>query len=305
MKHIKADLSKIEIVDCLYHRTYMTVPYPTLHVTVNGQHKEYHIRKRAASRDKLYHKKGLPSVLVVYDGIVLAYEIIKDGVAASHHNFNRLLDQLEKHTISDDWYFDGEKFYQLTAVPSVDFISIQSVSIIDPVHITYSSSIEPVVNDVLVISHEGNVLVQTSPITGSLESKAERINLLDKMPTNSFVSLSALLTICHYIAKMYDPSEIEKFDITQYMIRHKTVNLAKLPPYVKDNSSTNVMPIEMATYLLGLLYREMEHENCKKLMYCIKMLCRSGIINIKNSLAENVYTDKPVELVEVNFSKYL
>lgn len=86
MKHTPADLTKIEIIDCLYHRTFMSNP-PILHVTVNGEKKEYEIRHKAAKRDKFYHSQGLNCVLVVYDNVVLAYEIFaRDEASSTRHN---------------------------------------------------------------------------------------------------------------------------------------------------------------------------------------------------------------------------
>ena len=120
MNHVKADFSKIELVQCLYHRTYMTFPDATLQVSIDGVKKEYRIRKRAAKRDNLYHSAGLKCVLVVYDGIVLAYEIIKTDIPATTLNIQNLMQYA-----NEDWYFDHERFYKLDTHASSNFISIQ------------------------------------------------------------------------------------------------------------------------------------------------------------------------------------
>lgn len=299
MNHIKADFSKLSVIKCLYHRTFMSQPYPTLHTTVDGEYKEFKIRHRAAKRDKLYHKKGLPAVLVVYDGIVLAYEIIKDANIASDHNLKVLHEKIQNNIIPSDWYFDNERFYRLNSIPSDEFISCQQIHVIDPIHLTYTTTIDVVYNDVFVISQNGEVLVQSTPVATSLDSKINKFNLLERDCKIHYISLSTLLTICKYITRIYDPEEIEKFDLTQYMIRHKTINLSKMPVYVKDNSSTIVPPIEMLTYLMGLLYREHDSHNIMEVMKCIKLVCRSGVINIKNSDSDYIFTDKPIQLVKV------
>ena len=136
MQHKIADLSKLEVITCLYHRVFFTQPHPTLHVTVNGEHKEYCIRYRAARKDKLYHAKGLPAVLIVYDGIVLAYEIHnKDDVPAAIQNIRNLNNMIESGQIdSDGWYFDTEKFYRLDAKRGSSLLTIQDISVLDPIH---------------------------------------------------------------------------------------------------------------------------------------------------------------------------
>ena len=55
MQHKIADLSKLEVITCLYHRVFFTQPHPTLHVTVNVEHKEYCIRYLAAFFVNFYH----------------------------------------------------------------------------------------------------------------------------------------------------------------------------------------------------------------------------------------------------------
>lgn len=300
MNHVKADLSKIELVPCLYHRTYQTFPDATLQVSIDGVKKEYRIRKRAAKRDNLYHSNGLKCMLVVYDGVVLAYEIIKSDSPATLQNISNL-EQFK----NQDWYFDNERFYQLNTVPSRDFISIQELNVIDPIHLTYSTTVEIVQNDCFVVSHEGKVLLQTPPVSTTLENKNEKFLLLDTEQDLMYVSLSTLLKLCSAVTKIYGGDAIEEFDIPQYMIRHKTVNLAKLPPYVRDNSTTNLKPYEAISYILGLVYKESNMAHNIALLKVLKNMCTFGITNISNTLEENVYKDKKVELRKIDLNGLL
>lgn len=300
MKHVKADFSKLELVPCLYHRTYMTFPDATLQVSIDGVKKEYRIRKRAAKRDNLYHSKGLNCVLVVYEGIVLAYEIVKESVPATTLNMTNLMSFAD-----EDWYFDNERFYQLNARPSTNFVTIQEVNVIDPIHLTFSTSIDVVVNDCFVVSHEGKVLLQTTPVSTTLEDKNKKFLLLDTEQDLMYVSLSTLLKLCSTVTKIYGGDAIEEFDIPQYMIRHKTVNLAKLPPYVRDNSTTNLKPYEAISYILGLVYKESNIAHNIALLKVLKNMCTFGITNISSTLEENVYKDKKIELRKIDLNGLL
>lgn len=303
MKHVKADFSKLELVDCLYHRTYMTFPDATLEVTVNGVKQQYRIRKRAANRDKLYHSKGLKAVLVVYDGIVLAYEILKEGLRNTDVNLANLQTMMRDE--QDDWYFDNERFYQLNAKPSNTFISIQCINVIDPLHLTYSSTIEVISNDCFAITHEGQLLLQTPPISTKLKEKNKKFLLLDQEQDLMYISLTALLKICNTATKLYGGDVIEEFDIPQYMIRHKTVNLSKMPPYVRDNSTTALKPYEAIAYLLGLIYKETDNANTLKLLKVLRNICSFGVINITSTLKENVFKDKKLEIRKIDLQSIL
>ncbi len=297
MKHLIADFSKLEVIECLYHRTYMTHINPTLLVSIDGKKKNYSIRWRAATRDKLYHSKGLKCVLIVYDGIVLAYEIIKFDEVSSYQNIESLKEIMKN---SDDvWYFDHEKFYKLDSKPSTDFISIQTVSIVDPIHITYSTTLEVTSADVFVITSNDEVILQTPPIAYNLENKDKEFSLLNREQNTMYLSLSMLIRMCSTITKIYPPEEIEKFDIPQYMIRHKTVNLANMPPYVKDNSTTVLKPVEAVSYLLGLMHKESDLENNLQIVKILKAICRSGVINSRNTLSESIYKDKKMEIAKI------
>lgn len=296
MNHVKADLSKIELIPCLYHRTYMTFPDATLQVSIDGVKKEYRIRKRAAKRDNLYHSNGLKCMLVVYDNVVLAYEIIKSDQPATPQNILNL-----ERFKNENWYFDNERFYQLNAAPSRDFISIQEVNVIDPIHLTFSTTVEVVQNDCFVITKDNEILLQTPPVSTTLENNNKKFLLLDTEQDKMYLSLTAILKMCNTVSRLYGGESIERFDIPQYMIRHKTVNLAKLPPYVRDNSSTNLKPFEAISYLLGLIYKEKNAANILILMKNLRSLCTFGITNISNTLHENVYKEKKIEIKKIDF----
>ena len=293
MQHKIADLSKLEVITCLYHRAFFTQPHPTLHVTVNGEHKEYCIRYRAARKDKLYHAKGLPAVLIVYDGIVLAYEIYnKDDVPAAIQNIRNLNVMIESGQIdSDGWYFDTEKFYRLDAKRGSSLLTIQDISVLDPIHLTYTSTIEVITNAAFVITNNDKVVFQSSPVASNLTGyKEDKLNIHGDSSTNSmFLSLNYLLKLCDTIVKIYGHDEIEKFDISQYILRHKTVNLRKLPLNVLDNSTTNVTPKEAILYLCGLIHRESDFDTCITLLKTLKTIIRGGIVNANNSDSKNVY----------------
>lgn len=293
MQHKIADLSKLEVITCLYHRVFFTHPHPTLHVTVNGEHKEYFIRYRAAKKDKLYHAKGLPSVLIVYDGIVLAYEVYSGNeIPAAVININNLKNMIESGTIqSTGWYFDTEKFYRLDAKKASTLLTVQDISILDPIHLTYTSTIEVINNAAFVITNNNEVVFQSPPVASNLIGyKEDKLNIHGDDKTNSmFLSLNYLLKMCDTIVKIYGHDEIEKFDISQYILRHKTVNLRKLPLNVLDNSTTNVTPKEAILYLCGLIHRESNFVTCISLLKMLKTIIRGGIVNANNSDAKNVY----------------
>jgi hypothetical protein len=272
---------------------------PVLHVTVNGEKKEYEIRHKAAKRDKFYHSQGLNCVLVTYNNVVLAYEIYSsDEVSATSKNNEILQEKLLNGTIpSDGWYFDGLKFYRLDADPQSSFLGYSEVSCIDPVHITYTSTLDVISNDAFVITHDGSIIIQTPPIQGSLHTKNVNFKLIDNEQDHMFLNISMLLKICHVVSQLYGSEEIEKFDIPQYMIRHKTVNLAKLPPYVKDNSSSYLKPCDAISYILGLMHKETNSDNISKLTKLLRLICRNGVINIHASEKENVYL-KEVPLLQ-------
>lgn len=296
MNHVKADFSKIELVQCLYHRTYQTFPDATLQVSIDGVKKEYRIRKRAAKRDNLYHSAGLNCVLVVYDGIVLAYEIIKSDIPATTLNIQNLMQYA-----NEDWYFDRERFYKLDTHASSKFISIQQLSVIDPIHLTYSSTIAIVENDCFVVCQNHQIILQTPPISTTLEKKEKAFLLLDNEQEKMYLSLTALLKMCNVVSRLYGGEAIEQFDIPQYMIRHKTVNLAKLPQYVRDNSTTALKPVEAISYLLGLIHKETDSNNVVALTKVLRTMCVIGITNVDNTRSENVYKDKKIELKKINF----
>lgn len=296
MKHLKADLSKIKVVNCLYHRCYHTNPYHTLLATVDGVKETYKIRHRASSNDKLYYARGLQAVLIMYDDFVLAYEIIKFDSPASNIN----VDQFIAKYGNEDWYFDGEIFYQLNSTPNSSFLSIQEVTIMDPIHLTYSSTAEKTSSGVFVITKDDDIILQTTPISGTLSDKKDKYSLIDTEQKTRYLSLSMLLKMCDTTTKLYGAEEIEKFDLPQYMIRHKTVNLAKQPIYVKDNSSTTVTPVEAISYISGLMYKEDKFDNIRKLSMVLKSLVRGGVISVENSLHENIYTGVPIELKKVD-----
>lgn len=299
MIHKEADLSKIHVVKCLYHRTFMTVPHPTLVVTVDGEHREYNIRYKAATKDKLYHVEGLPCTLVMYDDVVLAYEIHKTN-SASSMNLRILNASLESGQIdSSGWYFDGEKFYKLNGVKSTSFISLQNIYVIDPIHLTYETSIEVIENSCFVISSEKEILFQTTPIATDLSWKKHLLGLNETENHSMYINLNYLLKICDKISKLYGPEMIEKFDVSQYMIRHNTVNLRKLPKNVLDNSTTYLTPLEAISYICGLAYKESNYEKCMELMKTLKQVVRSGIINATHSDAKNVYLSK-IQLLDIS-----
>lgn len=300
MRHTKADLFNIELIDCLYHRTYMTSE-PTLVVSIDGEMMQYKVRRRAAKRDALYHKKGLKCCLVVYNGYVLAYEIIKFGGSASERNISILKALIENGDVSkDDWYFDSEKFYKLDAAVSDQFLDYTPISVIDPIHFTYESSIEVIENDCFIISQNGNILIQSPPIQGSLEVRNKKFLITDNEQDIYYLNLSALLKMCNVVSKLYGSDEIEKFDLPQYMLRHKTVNIAKLPPYVKDNSTTALSPSDAISYLMGLMNKESKLSNIVKLVKLIKMIIRGGIFNSTLSEENNVYKDKQINIIKLD-----
>lgn len=299
MNHLAADMSKIEIVECLYHRTYMTHPLPTLHVSINGEYKEYNIRWRATKRDNLYHSKGLPCVLIVYEGIVLAYELVLEGNRNSVYNIHNLHALLERHDLQDGWYFDYEKFYRIDAVPGKEFIGTQMTRYIDPIHLTYSNSIDITHTDVIVVTANDEVVIQSPPISNSLDRKSEAWNLFTIDQDVNYVSLACLLNICNSITKMYGGEIIERFDIPQYMIRHKTVNLANLPKYVKDNSSTSEKPVTMLSYIMGLMLKETSFDNVRELTRLLKMICRTGVVDVRDTKSENIYKE-PITMQKIN-----
>lgn len=299
MIHKIADLSKISILNCLYHRTFMTVPYPTLLVSIDGEQKEFHIRYKAATKDKLYHTKGLPCTLVIYDGIVLAYEIHNESSAVSQ-NLNNLTASLESGQIEKDgWYFDGEKFYQLTGISSSEFVSLQNMPVIDPIHFTYESSIGIIENSCFVISSGNEIIFQTPPIATDLSWKKDLLGLSETTDHSMYINLNYLLKICDKVSKIYGPEMIERFDISQYMLRHKTVNLRKLPKNVLDNSTSYLTPVEAISYMCGLAYKENNHEKCLDIIKTLKQVVRSGIINARHSDAKNVFLEK-VNLVDIS-----
>lgn len=288
MKHVKADFSKLEIVDCVYHRTYMTHVNPTLLVSIDGEKKEFSIRKRAVHNDRLYHQEGLSCKLVVYNGYVLSYAVLD--------NANNILSNIKiaEEIAKGDWYFDNEKFYQLNAKTDPEFISVQPINVIDPVHFSYYKTISIIKNDAFVICKDNKILLQTSPISGSLNQNKKSI--LDNSQNDMFLCLNSLLRLCTLVSKLYGDEEIEKFDIPQYMIRHKTVNLSNLPVPVKKLSTTYVKPLDAISYVLGLIYKEKNHDSNRKLMKMLKHIIRNGIIDARNNESENVYLDKPIEL---------
>lgn len=294
MNHLKANLENIQLIKCKYHRTYQSFPDATLTVSIDGIKQEFRIRKRAATRDQLYHSAGLNCTLVVYDGIVLAYEIIKSDVSNTELNIENL-----KQYYNDDWYFDGEKFYQLDATPSKDFLSITEITVLDPIHLTYAKSIDTIANDTFIICQNNQILLQSPPIASTLDKNNKKFLLTDKDQDKMFLSLSALLKMCETVTKIYGGESIEQFDLPQYMIRHKTVNLAKLPPAVRDQSTTMVTPIEAITYMLGLIHRQNDIAHIRSIMKVLKVLCRFGIVNIDTNKSENIYKDKPIELKKI------
>lgn len=294
MKHLKANLENIQLIKCKYHRTYQSFPDATLTVSIDEIKQEFRIRKRAATRDQLYHSNGLNCTLVVYDGIVLAYEIINSDVSNTEINIENL-----KPHYNEDWYFDGEKFYCLDARSSSEFLSINEISVIDPIHLTYAKSIEPIVNDAFIICQDNQILLQSPPISASLDKNNKKFLLTDKDQEKMFLSLSALLKMCETVTKIYGGESIEQFDLPQYMIRHKTVNLSKLPPDVRDQSTTMVTPIEAITYMLGLINRQDDIMHIRSIMKVLKVLCRFGIVNVDTNKAENIYKDKPIELKKI------
>lgn len=302
MKHIPADLSKIEIVECLYHRTYMTRPLPTLNVSINGTHAEYQLRYRAVKKDNLYHSKGLPCILVVYEGIVLAYEIIIGGERNTAYNIENLKRLLDEQDLNDGWYFDNEKFYRLDAKPSENFVDTQMTRYIDPIHLTYSNSIDITHTDVILITKDNSVLIQTPPISNTLDRRASSHNLFKIDQDINFVSLSCLLNICDSLTKLYGGEIIERFDIPQYMIRHKTVNLSNLPINVKDKSSTSEKPIIMLAFILGLMVKESNTKNIRELTRLVKQVCRTGVVDVRDTNSENIYKD-PIKMKKLNLKE--
>ena len=299
MIHKIADLSKLKVIAALYHRTFMTNPNPTLVVTVDGKKQEFFIRWRAASRDKLYHSNGLPCILIVYDDTVLAYEIIKDSSPATHRNIENLA-----NINQDGWHFDGEKFYRLDAIPVAsmknEFIAYAYCTVIDPIMLTYSSTIEEITDYCIVVQKDGEVLVQTPPIAGNLDSKNTQLSLFDAVQTDYYVNLSCLLKTCEALSRMYGGESIEVFDIPYYMIRHHTVNLTKLSIFVKDSSTTLLRPVEMISYLVGRLDKENDFNNAITLVKLIRRICRGGVVRASIADTVNVYTDKQVKLVDIN-----
>lgn len=301
MIHKPADLSKIKVIECLYHRTFMKVPYPVLNVTLDGENKEFYIRYRAAKKDKIYHKEGLPCTLIMYDDVVLAYELHNENsVANSRKNIINLKDMIAHGTINPDgWYFDEEKFYRLNAEFQNEFVAHSNTTVLDPTHLTNSETIFTIENSCFVVSYKEKVILQTPPISTDLSWKLDQIGLKKNDNAAMYVNLNYLLKICDVVSKIYGPEEIEKFDISQYMIRHKTVNLRKLPKNVLDNSTTYLTPLEAISYLCGILYKEENFENCMQIVKCLKQVVRSGIVNAKHSDSDNVYLSE-IELHDIS-----
>lgn len=300
MIHQIADLSKLKVIKCLYHRTFMTNPNPTLVVTVDGEKKEFFIRWRAASRDKLYHSKGLPCILIVYDNIVLAYEIIKFDDPSSYRN----VEYLHANYSDKEWYFDGEKFYNLDASEVQDapkqFITYSYCTVIDPILLTYSTTIEPTVNYCITVHKDGNIIFQTPPISANLDYKSKELYLFDKEQDHTYISLSTLLKTCDVLSKHFGSDSIEIFDIPYYMIRHKTVNLTKLSIFVKDSSTTLNTPINFISHLVGIMYKENDFEKCIAVLKAIRRIVRGGVVRASIADKENVYTGVPIELIKID-----
>lgn len=294
--HIKANLHNIKLVECLYHRTYMTVNMATLEVSIDGVKHSYKIRNRAAKRDALYHSNGIKCILVTYDDIVLAYEIIKDDAPASPTNMMNIITQYGN---DDDWYFDTERFYKLDATPSDKFFSLSPVSAIDPIHITYSSSADVVFNDAFIICKDNKIIYQSHPIRSDMERLNKKYLLTDMHQDVMYLTLGSLLKVCRDVSNIYGGEEIERFDLPQYMIRFKTVNLSKLPVNVKEQAATNVKPFEIIIYLLGLVSREKDSHNAIKLTKLIRHVCSFGIINYKITDQQNVFKEKTIEIKRV------
>src|SRR5690606_32032005 len=122
----------------------------------------------------------------------------------------RLLDEQD---LNDGWYFDNEKFYRLDAKPSENFVDTQMTRYIDPIHLTYSNSIDITHTDVILITKDNSVLIQTPPISNTLDRRASSHNLFKIDQDINFVSLSCLLNICDSLTKLYGGEIIERFDI--------------------------------------------------------------------------------------------
>ena len=301
MKHLEVDFLKLHTVKCKYHRIYNTSPYHTLLVSIDGVKKEYTVRKRTSKLDKIYHSRGIDCILVVYDDIVLSFELLdrdhKDGELTNSERNVHLIHQNYRN--DKTWYFDSVKFYQLDGLikPSDNFVSEQTCNLIDPVHLTYST-FDVVKSSVFVITHKGNVLVCSTPFTKSYKFAKYHSILLDSEQEQYYLNLTTLLAICDTVSKLYGQEEIEKFDIPQYMIRHQTINICRLSVYIKDNSSTYVKPVEAISYVMSLLYREDNHDSIVKLSKLLKMIVRTGFIDINSNDVSRVYksgtTDIPL-----------
>lgn len=303
MKHIKADLNQITVVEALYHRTYMKIPLSVLRVTINGQIQDFEVDRRVAKRDRFYHESGLPCKLLCYAGKVIAYVITsydKDNVNVFEHNLEAL--RADQSIMAKEWYFDGIGFYGLQDKPSEKFISVTSVDYIDPVVLSYHETFNSILSiDCFLVCKDGQIYTQTRPVHRML-GHYDTINGLTTEIKENFVSLEGMLRVCQIMSRLYGSEEIEKFDIPQYMITYKTVNLRKLPLYIRENVPSTIHPNEMIAYLLGKMYKETNESNISELTFLIRYFAKFGTVDInKSNLSEIIIS--PVTLKHGHVTK--
>lgn len=316
MNHVKADASKVKVIDCLYHKSYRSFPYPRVVLTINGEVTELQIPSKLI-KDRTYYQKGVKCKVIMYGDLVIAYELKKhydeesdDFEFTVERNMKTLITEL-KH---DDWYFDGELFYRLgksTGPIDGSMLGIIQQEIINPVHMGYEVGFSRVYNDAIgVYEHQQeydhfSLIMQSPPLFIDLENRFYKTQpyFVSDDKQGYYLTLSALLRICHYISQMYGPEEIEVFDLPQYMVRHNTVNLPKLPTYVKENSMSYLKPYESVLYLLGKLKTETKLENILELKKLLKYVISYGVVNTKILESNNVFkvnqSEIPLIKVEV------